>query len=126
MIHQAAGRVPRPQGLHTYPPLVGDEPDNFPMIIKTGQLDVEKDIASTIKAGQLDVEGIFSQLTGRPEATEGLAEAWGDVGKSQMYRLQNCWRTKLKVELLRFAHSPLLTYCDCGEEATGEGTAATG
>ena len=107
MIQQAAGRVPRPQRLRTQSPLVGAELHNIPM---------------TIKAGQLDAEKMFSQLTGRPEATEGLDEAWGDVGKSQMYRLQDYWRTKLKGELLRFAHQPLSSYGASGEEATEEGS----
>jgi hypothetical protein len=106
MVQQAAGRIPRPQGLHTHPALVNDELHNIPL---------------TIKAAHLDVERIFSQLTGRPEATEGLDDAWGDVGKSQMYRLQDYWRTKLKGELLGFAHQPLSSYGDSGEEATGEG-----
>ena len=106
MIQQAAQRVPRPQGLDTHPAFVGDEVHKIP----------------TMKAGQLDVERMFSQLTGQPEATEGLDDAWGEVGKSQMYRLQDYWRTKLKWELLEFAHKPLSSYGDSGEEATGEGS----
>jgi hypothetical protein len=102
MIQQATGRVPRPQRLRTQSPLVGDELHNIPM---------------TIKAGQLDVEKIFSQLTGKPEATEGLEDAWGDVGTSQMYRLQDYWQTKLKGELLSSAYRPLSDY---GEEVTAE------
>jgi len=106
MVQQAVQRVPRPQGLDTHPAFVGDAVHKIP----------------AIKAGQLDIEKIFSQLTGQPEATEGLDDAWGDVGKSQMYRLQDYWRTKLKGELLEFAHQPLSSYGDSGEEATGEGS----
>ena len=107
MIQQATGRVPRPQGLRTAPPLVGDEPHNIP---------------AAIKAAHLDVERIFSQLTGKPEATEGLDDAWGDAGKRQIDRLQDYWRTRLKGELLKFAYHPLSSYGDSGEEATGEGS----
>jgi hypothetical protein len=107
MIQQAAGRVLRPQGLHTKSPLIGDELHHIPM---------------TIKAGQVDAEKMFTQLTGKPEATEGFDEAWGDVGKSQMYRLQDYWQTKLKGELLRFAQQPLSSYGDFGEEVTGKGS----
>lgn len=106
MVQQAAQRVPRPQGLDTHPAFVGDEANKIP----------------AIKAGQLDVERIFSQLTGQPEATEGLDDAWGDVVQSQMYRLQDYWRTKLKGELLEFTYKPLSSYGDSGEEATGEGS----
>lgn len=106
MVQQAAQRVPRPQGLDTHPAFVGDEAHKIP----------------AIKAGQLDVERIFSQLTGQTEAAEGLDDAWGDVGQSQMYRLQDYWRTKLKGELLEFAYKPLSSYGDSGEEATGEGS----
>ncbi len=104
MIQQAAERVPKPQGLDTHPAFIGDELHKIP----------------AIKAGQLDVEKIFSQLTGKPEATEGLDEAWSDVGKSQIYRLQDYWQTKLKEELLEFAHQPLRSYEPSGEEAAGE------
>jgi hypothetical protein len=107
IIQQAAGRVPRPGELHTHPALVGDEFYRIPM---------------TIRAAQRDVKGIFSRLTGRPEATEGLDDAWGDVGRSQMLRLQDYWRTKLKEQLLRFAYRPLNSYGDSSEEATGEDT----
>ncbi len=101
MIQQAAGRVPKPQGLRTHPALVGDKLHNIP---------------STIKAAHLDAERIFSQLTGRPEATEGLDDAWDDIGEVQMYRLQDYWRTKLKGELSRFAHQPLSSYGNSGEK----------
>ncbi len=104
MIQQAAQRVPRPQGLDTHPAFLGEEPHKIP----------------AIRAGQLDVEKIFSQLTGKPEATEGLDDAWGDVGKSQMHRLQDYWQTKLKEELRRFAYQPLRSYENSGEEATGD------
>jgi len=104
MIQQAAQRSPKPQGLGTHPAFRGEEPHKIPAII----------------AGRRDVETIFSQLTGQPEATEGLDEAWGEVDRSQMYRLQNYWRTRLKGELLEFAYAPLSSYGDSDEEATGE------
>ena len=107
MVQQAAGRVPRPQGLRAHSTLVGDEFYKIPLPIQAAHLDVKK---------------IFSQLTGRPEATDGLDDAWGDVGKSQMYRLQDYWRTTLKGELAQFAYQPLSRYGDSDEEATGEGS----
>jgi hypothetical protein len=57
LVLQAAGRVPRPQGLRTHSTLVGDEFYKIPLPIQAAHLDVEK---------------IFSQLTGMPEATGGL------------------------------------------------------
>lgn len=107
MVQQAAQRIPRPEGLDTHPAFLGDEPHNK---------------IPAIRAGQLDVESIFSRLTGQPEATKGLDDAWGDVGSSQIYRLQDYWQTKLKGELLEFAYRPLGSYGDSGEEATGEGS----
>jgi hypothetical protein len=101
MLQQATGRVPRPHGLATHPVFVGDEPYGIP---------------KTIKAAHWDVEKIFPLLTGAPEATEGLDDAWGDLGKSQTRRLQNYWRTNLKGKLLPFAHQPLSSYGDSGEE----------
>jgi hypothetical protein len=99
MIQQATGRVPRPPGLRTHSTLVGDETYAIP---------------KAIKAAHLDVESIFSLLTGVAEAKEGLDEAWGDVGKSQMYRLQDYWQTKLRGELLGFAYQPLNNYGTSG------------
>jgi hypothetical protein len=95
MAHQAAGRVPRPPGLGTHSALVGDEAYGIP---------------PSVRAGGLDVEGAFSRLTGRPDATEGLDDAWGDAGESQARRLRMYWRTTLKRELLGFAHQPLGSY----------------
>jgi hypothetical protein len=103
MIQQTAQRIPKPQGLDTHPAFFGAE----------GHIPI-------MKQGQLDVERIFSQLTGQPEATEGLDEAWGDIGRSQVHRLQDYWRRKLKGKLLTFAHQPLSSYGDPGKEATGE------
>lgn len=105
MIQQETGRVPRPDRLKTNPALVGDEHHGIP---------------AAIKAAHEDVERIFPLLTGRPESTEGLDEAWGDVGKSHMRRLRDYWRTKLRGELLRFAYHPLNSYGESGGEATGE------
>lgn len=107
MIQQAAERVPIPEGLDTHPAFQGHGEDHK---------------IPTIIAGHRDVEKIFSQLTGQPAATEGIDDAWGEVGKSQMNRLQDHWRTKLKEELLEFAYQPLSDYGDSGEEATGEGS----
>ncbi len=103
MIQQAAGRVPRPGGLREHSTLVGDEFYKIPL---------------PVQAAYPDVEHAFSRLTGKPEATEGLDDAWGDVGKSQMNRLQDYWRTKLKGELTTFTHQPLSDYGDPSEEAT--------
>jgi hypothetical protein len=102
MIQQATGRVPRPPGLLSDPSLVGDEPDRIP---------------KTIKVAHSDVEDIFVLLTGIAKATEGLDDAWGDVGKSQMNRLRDYWRTTLKRELLEFAHQPLSSFGGFGEQA---------
>lgn len=106
MIQQATGRVPRPHGLDTDPVFVGDEPHGIP---------------KTIKAAHSEVEEIFSLVTGIAEATEGLNDAWGHLGQSQMQRLRAYWKTKLKGELLRFAHQPLQIYGDSGEEAPDKG-----
>jgi len=48
-------------------------------------------------------------MTRQPEATEGLDEAWGDVGRAQIHRLQDYWQTKLKEELREFSYQPLTT-----------------
>lgn len=104
MIQQATGRVPRPQVLDAHSTLVGDELFKIP---------------ATIEAAHLDIERIFSQLTGKSETTEGIADAWGSVGKSQMNRLRDYWCTKLKGELLGFAHQPLRSSSgDLGEGST--------
>ena len=103
MIQQAAGRVPRPGGLHEHSTLVGDEICRIPL---------------TVRAAYRDVEQIFSRLTGKPESAEGLDDAWGDVGKSQIHRLQDYWRARLKGELIAFAHQLLSDYTDPNEEAT--------
>ena len=100
MIQRAAGRVPRPQGLDSHPALSGDELHEIP---------------ATIRAAQLQVEGMFSQVTGRPEATEGLDDAWGDAGEAQMRRLSTCWRSQLRAELLGFAYQPLSDHRDLRE-----------
>ena len=102
MAQQAAGRIPRPQGLETNSPLVGDGPHNIP---------------PTIRVAQRDVEGIFSRLAGRAEVSEGLDEAWGDAGEAQARRLQVYWQTKLRGELLEFARQPLDTHGAPSEEA---------
>jgi DNA primase len=49
-------------------------------------------------------------VTGIPEAREGLDDAWGEVGESQMQRLHHYWRTKLKSDLEQFAYQPLNSY----------------
>lgn len=101
MVQRAAGRVPRPQGMDTHPALVGDEFHKIP---------------KTIRAAQPQVEEMFSRMTGKPETVEGLDDAWGDIGESQMRRLQHYWQMKLREEVLRFAHQPLGNYGDFGEE----------
>ncbi len=73
-------------------------------------------IPMMIRAAQPQVEEMFSRMTGRPETMEGLDDAWGDTGESQMSRLRHYWRAKLGGELLRFAHQPLGNYGDVGEE----------
>lgn len=95
MAQQAAGRVPRPEGLQTHSTLLGNESDNIP---------------ETIKAAAYDVENMFSIVTGKPEWRERLDEAWGDVGESQISRLQNYWRRILHTELLDFTYHPLLDH----------------
>lgn len=95
MVQQAAGQVLRPEELREHSTLTGDDLYNIP---------------ATIKAASLDIESIFSRLTGRPESPEGLDDAWGAVGKSQIRRLQDHWQTKLRGELLEFAHQPLLSH----------------
>ena len=95
MVQQAAGQVERPEGLQDHSALVGEDFYNIP---------------PAIKAASLDVEGIFSRLTGKPESPEGLDDAWGAVGRSQICRLQEHWQTKLRDELLEFAYQPLLSY----------------
>ncbi len=107
MVQQAAGRVPRPGGLRTHSTLVGDEFYKIPL---------------SIRAAHLDIEKIFSLLTGRPEATEGIDDAWGKLGRAQMNRLQDHWRTRLRGELLEFAYQPLGSYGEPGEDETGQGT----
>jgi len=107
MIQQAAGRVPRPKELRTHSTLIGDEFYKIPL---------------SIQAAHRDVEKMFSQVTGKQEVTEGLDDAWGDRGKSQMHRLQDYWRTTLKGELLRSTYQPLSDYGDTGEEVTEEGS----
>jgi hypothetical protein len=103
MVQRAAGHVPRPQLLAKHPALVGDEDHKIPM---------------TIRAAQPQVVKMFSRLTGRPETTEGLDDAWGDAGESQMRNLQAYWQTKLRSELVKFAHQPLSSYGDCREGDT--------
>jgi hypothetical protein len=100
MVQRAAGQVPRPQLLAKHSALVGDEDHKIPM---------------TIRAAQPQVEKMFSRLTGRPETTEGLDDAWGDAGESQMRNLQAYWQTKLRTELVKFAYQPLSSYGDCRE-----------
>jgi hypothetical protein len=95
IVQQASGQVLRPEELRTHSALTGDELYRIP---------------AAIKAASLDIERIFSRLTGRPESLEGLDEAWGEVGESQIRRLQDHWQTKLKSELLEFAYQPLLTH----------------
>ncbi len=103
MVQQETGRVLRPKGLEASPPLLGDKLHNIPM---------------TITAALRDVDKIFSLITGKPEVTEGLEDAWSDVGKAQMRRLQDYWRMKLKGELAQFAYHPLNSYGDNGKEGT--------
>jgi hypothetical protein len=81
MVQRAAGRVPRPQALGDHSALAGDEFYKIPL---------------PIMAAQLDVERIFSRLTGKPVVPEGLDEAWGELGGSQMRRLYGYWWTKLR------------------------------
>jgi len=104
MVQRAAGRVPRPQGLDSHPALSGDELHKIP---------------ATIRAAQPQVEGMFSQVTGRPETTEGIDDAWGDAGEAQMRRLLTHWRSKLRAELLGFAYQPLSGHGDL-REGTGD------
>jgi hypothetical protein len=53
---------------------------------------------------------MISQVTGRPEATKGLDDAWGAVGEAQMRRLLIFWRSKLRAQLLRLAYQPLSSH----------------
>jgi len=105
MVQRAAGRVPRPRQLREHPALEGD---------------VLHKIPATIRAAQPQVEEMISQVTGRPEATEGLDDAWGDAGEAQMRRLSTHWRSKLRAELRRFAYQPL------GHHSGSEGGAPVG
>jgi len=95
MVQLATGRVPRPDGLKTHSTLVGDRVHRIPWGIRAAHLEVEK---------------AFSFLTGRPQGTRGLDEAWGDVGQSEIDRLRGYWRKKLSKELQVFAYQPLATY----------------
>lgn len=95
MAQQAAGQAPRPEELQEHSTLVGEDFYNIP---------------PAIKAASLDVESIFARLTGRPASSEGLDDAWGEVGRSQIRRLQEHWQTKLRDELLEFAYQLLLPH----------------
>jgi hypothetical protein len=97
MVQRAAGRTPRPWELREYPALVGDDLYKIP---------------ATIQAAQPQVEEMISQVTGRPDATKGLDDAWGAVGEAQMRRLLICWQSKLRVQLLKLAYQPLSSHGD--------------
>src|SRR4051794_38984782 len=79
MAQEETGRLPRPEGLEYFPPFVGDEDHKIPL---------------TITASYRIVEMDFSKITGKPEEPEGIEDAWGDIGKAQMQRLEDYWRTK--------------------------------
>lgn len=104
MLQRAAGWVPRPRGLREHPAVVGDALHKIP---------------ATVRAAQLQVEEMISRVTGRPEATEGLDDAWGDVGEAQTRRLLTYWRSRLRAELLGFAYQPLSGHGD-PREGTGD------
>ena len=97
MVQRAAGRTPRPRELREHPALVGDDLHKIP---------------ASIRAAQPQVEEMISQVTGRPEDTKGLDDAWGTVGEAQMRRLLICWRSKLRPQLLTLAYQPLSNYDD--------------
>ncbi len=48
----------------------------------------------------------------------GLDDVWGDVGKSQMHKLQIFLANEAQGKLLTFTHRPLNNYGELGEEAT--------
>jgi hypothetical protein len=62
---------------------------------------------------------MISQVTGRPESTGGLDDAWGDAGEAQMRRLSTYWRSKLRAELRSFAYQPLGHHGDPEGESAG-------